>query len=305
MKLFLILRVTRSIQKLFRSIRLDRLAPFFSRFTLSARVFFSGQLCGISGDHASKTVGHLHVLRSGTLTILQPGSPAIVLSEPTVLLFPRPGLHTFRTEAADILCAFVDFGAGMLNPLAAALPPLLQVPLISAPVLDSTIDLLFAEAFDQKDGRQVAVDCLAEYFLVLLLRFALEARLLKGGLLTALSDAQLSRALSAFHREPEKAWTLEELAHLAGMSRARFAAHFLAVMGQTAFEYLTLWRIGVAQALLKKGEPLKMVAPTVGYASAGALNRAFSQHVGLSPMAWMAAQESLSRKSGVSLGMTV
>jgi AraC-like DNA-binding protein len=271
---------------------MDRLAPFFSRFTLSARVFFSGQLCGVSGDHASHTVGHLHVLRSGTLTILQPGSPAIVLSEPTILLFPRPGPHTFRTEAADLLCAFVEFGAGMLNPLAAALPHLLQVPLSSAPVLGSTVDLLFAEAFDQKDGRQVAVDCLAEYFLVLLLRFALSARLLESGLLTALADAHLSRALSAFHREPEKTWTLEELAHIAGMSRARFAAHFLAVMGQTAFEYLTLWRIGVAQTLLKKGESLKMVAPAVGYASAEALTRAFSQHVGLSPIAWMSTQRS-------------
>jgi hypothetical protein len=150
MKSFFILTITTSIQKLFRSIRLDRLAPFFSRFSLSVRVFFSGQLCGTSGDHASKMVGHLHVLRSGTLTILQPDKPATVVSEPTVLLLPRPGQHTFRSEAADILCAFVEFGAGMLNPLAAALPHLLVVPVAGSSILSSTVDLLFAEAFDQK-----------------------------------------------------------------------------------------------------------------------------------------------------------
>jgi len=180
----------------------------------------------------------------------------------------------------------------MLNPLASALPKLLRVPLAAASELAPTVELLFAEAFSRKDGRQVAVDRLAEYFLVLLLRFAIDSRLMEGGILTALSDAHLSRVLAAFHQEPEKSWSLEELAHLAGMSRARFAGHFLATMGQTPFEYLTLWRIGVAQSLLKRGEPLKMVAPSVGYASTGALTRAFSQHVGMPPMAWVAAQQS-------------
>jgi AraC-like DNA-binding protein len=271
---------------------MDRLSPFFTRFSLSARVFFSGQLCGTSGDHATKSIGHLHVLRQGQLTILQPDQPAIVLHEPTVLLFPRPGEHTFRTKGADLLCAFVEFGAGMVNPLASALPDLFMVPLASASELGPTVELLFSEAFDRKDGRQVAVDRLAEYFMVLLLRFALNGRLVEGGMLKALSDGHLSRALEAFHQEPERAWTLNQLAHIAGMSRARFAAHFLATMGQTAFEYLTLWRIGVAQSMLKKGEPLKMVAPAVGYASAEALIRAFSHHVGMPPMAWVAAQKS-------------
>ena len=65
---------------------------------------------------------------------------------------------------------------------------------------------------------------------------------------------------------------LEALGHIAGMSRARFAAHFLATMKQTPFEYLALWRIGVAQSLLKKGEPLKTVAPSV-VSECGRLNQ--------------------------------
>jgi AraC-like DNA-binding protein len=269
---------------------MDRLSPFFSNFTLSAKVFFSGRICGTSPDHATRSVGHLHVLRSGVLNILNQGGKPTVLREPTVLLYPRPGEHTFQTEGAEIVCAFVDFGAGTLNPLLAALPQLLTVPLSAVPGLAPTVDLLFAEAFEERDGRQAAVDRLAEYFMLLLLRSAIDSQLIQGGIVAALADNRLSGALAEIHREPARPWTLEELAHVAGMSRARFAAHFLATMGKTPFEYLALWRIGVAQTMLKRGEPLKMIAPAVGYASAGALSRSFSLHAGLPPMAWLAAQ---------------
>jgi AraC-like DNA-binding protein len=270
---------------------MDRLTPFFSRFSLSAQIFLAGTLCGTSSDHVTKTAGHLHVLRRGRLTISEPGEPPVSVEEPSVLLYARPAEHTFRSDGADIVCAYVEFGAGMLNPLASALPKRLMVPLAAAPSLVPTAECLFAEAFDSKDGRQVAVDRLAEYFLVLLLRFAIDSQVLQGGILSALSDPHLSRVLAAFHREPEKAWSLEEVAHVGGMSRARFAAHFLSTMGQTPFEYLTQWRIGIAQSLLKSGEPLKIVAPAVGYSSTGSLTRTFSQLVGKPPMAWLAAQQ--------------
>ena len=169
----------------------------------------------------------------------------MVIREPTVLLYPRPEEHTFQTDGADIVCAFVEFSAGMRNPLATALPNLLVVPLASTPELDPTVKLLFTEAFGHRDGRQAAVDRLAEYFLVLL-RSAMELKLTVGGTLTALSDPHLSSAIAVIHQEPERAWSLEEFAHIAGMSRARFAARFLATMEQTPFEYLALWRIGVA-----------------------------------------------------------
>ena len=270
---------------------MDRLSPFFSHFTLSARVFFSGKLCGVSSDHVTKSAGHLHVLRSGVLKILQPCCEPVIISEPTVLLYPRAVNHTFQSEGADILCAFVEFGTGMMNPLATGLPNLLTISLASVPALEPTVALLFAEAFDYKDGRQVAVDRLAEYFLLLVLRSAIDSKLIQGGVLSALSDSRLAKALMAIHAQPDRAFSLEGLAHIAGMSRARFASHFLATVGRTPFEYLTVWRIGVAQSLLKKGESLKMIAPTVGYASTAALIRSFSQHVGLPPMAWLADQQ--------------
>ena len=42
---------------------MDMLSPFLSRFSLTARVFLAGHICGTTSDHATKMAGHLHVLR--------------------------------------------------------------------------------------------------------------------------------------------------------------------------------------------------------------------------------------------------
>jgi AraC-like DNA-binding protein len=270
---------------------LDRLAPFFNRFALSARIFYSGRLCGSSGDHATERAGHLHVLRRGTLKILHPRKRPILVNQPSVLFYPRPSVHRFQAseaEGAEIVCAQIEFGAGIFNPLLTSLPEFIVLPLDSLPGLNPTVELLFAEAFADHPGRQPAVDRLAEYFLVLLLRAAMSQRLIDGGILSGLADPRLAQAITAMHEQPEKTWSLEQLAQLAGMSRARFAAHFREVVGMTPFDYLTDWRIGIAQTLLRKGEPLKLIAPAVGYTNPTALTRIFAQRTGLPPSAWLA-----------------
>jgi transcriptional regulator GlxA family with amidase domain len=75
-------------------------------------------------------------------------------------------------------------------------------------------------------GRQAALDRLAEYILILLLRDVVGRELVQSGTLRGLSDERLSKALMAMHQHPEGPWDLDRLAAVAGMSRARFAAHF-------------------------------------------------------------------------------
>jgi AraC-like DNA-binding protein len=269
---------------------MDPLAPLFAQFALSARVFYSGLLCGASGDHAANDAGHLHVLRRGILKVIQPNAKTMVIRRPSVLFYPRPGRHRFQADektGAEIVCATIQFGAGMLNPLVRALPNVLVVALEEIPELAPTVELLFTEAFGHRPGRQTAVDRLAEYFLVLLLRAAMKERLVKGGVLMGLADPRLVRAIAKIHQHPERTWSLEELAKTAGMSRARFAVHFRKIVGVTPFHYLADWRIGLAQTLLKRGKPLKIVAPSVGYLSSTALTRAFIHRVGESPTKWM------------------
>ncbi|MBX9684550.1 MAG: AraC family transcriptional regulator, partial [Hyphomicrobium sp.] len=109
----------------------------------------------------------------------------------------------------------------------------------------------------------------------------------KGGMLAALGEPRLAKVMLAMHAHPDKGWTVDQLADTAGMSRARFALHFRETVGMTPLDYLTDWRIGVAQSMLKRGKSLKMVAPAVGYTSSVALTRVFVKRVGLSPAQWL------------------
>jgi AraC-like DNA-binding protein len=88
------------------------------------------------------------------------------------------------------------------------------------------------------------------------------------------------------HADPARAWTLASMAAEAGMSRARFAAHFAQIVGVPPGEYLTGWRLGLARTMLRRGLPVKQVAVEVGYANASALGRVFSQRLGQSPARW-------------------
>ncbi len=269
---------------------MDSLSLLFAQFSLSARVFFSGRLCGVSDDHATETAGRLHILRRGVLHVEGPSAQPLVLTQPSVLFYPRSCRHRFwadEASSAEVVCARIEFGAEMQNPLVRGLPELLVVPLESVNELAPAIELLFTEALNEDPGRQAAIDRLAEYALVLLFRTAMREQLIQGGVLMGLVDPRLAKAIAAMHERPEHTWSLETLAQTADMSRARFAFHFRQVVGVTPFDYLTDWRIGVAQTLLKKGKPLKIVAPSVGYASSTALTRVFCQRVGVSPTEWM------------------
>ena len=271
---------------------MDSLAPIFERFSLSARMFYSGRLCGIS-PNLDEQAGYLHVLRKGTLTVTHPNARPLVLNTPSILFFPRPHqhrVHGSEEEGVELVCATVKFGVGMLNPLIASFPEPFVVPLNALPELASALELLFSEATSELPGRQPALDRLFEYILVLLIRSVVNARMVESGVLLGLADERLGKAIESMHRHPETRWSLEQLAQQAGMSRARFATHFREVVGMTPFDYLTNWRLGIAQTMLRKGSSLKLIASAVGYANATALTRVFAQRLGMSPSEWLVAR---------------
>jgi AraC-like DNA-binding protein len=107
---------------------------------------------------------------------------------------------------------------------------------------------------------------------------------------SGLAGARLAQALNAMHAVPARAWTLQDLAALAGMSRARFAHHFMAVLGQGPAQYLSQWRIQTAQQLMQQGQSIQQAAHAVGYGSASAFTRAFARTLGQTPGAWLTAQ---------------
>lgn len=286
----MVLSATISPDNIADGLILDQFAALLNQVSLAARVFFAGSVCELTGFDGADGLGHLHVLKAGRCSIRLKGREVALVDQPSVLFFPRPCQHALvptDPEGVALVCASFDLGATTHSPLADALPDFLVLPLDKASSLASTLDLFFTEAFSDRCGRQAALDRLAEYFLIQLLRHIRESGTLRMGLFAALADARLANAVAAMHDHPGRSWSLEELADVAGMSRSRFANNFRETVGTTPHDYLTDWRLSIVQSQLKKGKSLKAIAGTVGYQSPAALTRVFTSRLGLSPSAWL------------------
>lgn len=273
----------------------DRLEALFARFSVTAQVFNTGALCGIS-DLTAEDTGQLHLVRWGEVEVVNDGKVAARVREPSLLLYPRPLSHRFITEAtrgADFACANLKFEGGVSHPICAALPAFVCLPLNRIEGAKDVLALLFDEAFAERCGRQALLDRLFEVVLIQILRHLMEHGHARAGLLAGLSHPRLRHALVAMHEKPAQEWTLEGLAGAAGMSRTVFANTFHEVVGLTPGQYLQGWRISLAQLALHRGHALRLIADEVGYGSEAALSRAFKAQTGSSPREWKRMQAAL------------
>lgn len=292
---------------------IDRLSSLLERFKVRARLFNNGPLCGISQFPAVPGRGFLHVMRRGELELRhgnKTGLPRrLVITEPTLLFYPRPTPHEFRSppvDGSDFVCAELDFDGGDRNPFVRALPPLIVLPLAQVDGLEQALALLFSETERLRCGQRLLADRLFEVVLIQLMRWLIDHPAAAGvpkGLLTGLEDARLSLALVAMHERPGAPWSLASMAAEAGMSRSAFAVAFKTVVGQPPADYLADWRISLAQSQLRQGRQVKQIADELGYASAPALSRLFTQRLGCSPKQWLesnAAQGDTDSANGAS-----
>ena len=112
------------------------------------------------------------------------------------------------------------------------------------------------------------------------------------GWLAGVRDPIVGQALRLVHSRPEYAWTVDELARAAAVSRSTLAQRFTDLIGETPMRYLAAWRIQLAKHLLKDTRlNLFEVATRVGYESDVAFNHAFKRHVGQAPAAWRLAAD--------------
>jgi AraC-like DNA-binding protein len=138
------------------------------------------------------------------------------------------------------------------------------------------------------------LDRLLDVLVVLGLRTGLARSANAPAWFRAAADSRLSRALQAMHGEPDKPWTVDELARLSNMSRATFARVFQEVLGESPMKYLTGWRMAVARDLLRTHDiPLTEVAERVGYSSLYAFATAFRRHHGQPPGRWRLSGQTL------------
>lgn len=276
----------------------DRLEALLNHFPVRARMFHSGALCGITDFSAPGEGGQIHLIRTGTMEVIHPGRPTLHVSVPSLLLYPRPIARRFVSDVqrgVDLACAELHFDGGAANPVVGALPDVICLPLESIDGAGHTLTLLFDEAFGNNCGRHALVDRLFEVVLIQVLRHLMETGQMGGGMLAGLSHPRLRKALVTMHEQPGRAWSLEALADLAGMSRSVFAGSFRSVVGCTPGSYLQAWRVRLAQQALTQGRPLKTIAIEVGYGSEAALSRAFKAQCGATPREWRQMRDATRR----------
>jgi len=112
------------------------------------------------------------------------------------------------------------------------------------------------------------------------------------GWLAAVRDRSIGRVLQMMHAQPYRAWTVEDLASAAAVSRSSLAQRFTSLMGETPMQYLTGWRMQLAKHFLRQTNlTIGAIATRTGYTSEVAFNHAFKRHVGQPPVTWRKGEE--------------
>lgn len=243
-------------------------------------------------------------LQMGDLVLLPRGIPHRVQDSAGSLAAPRdllPELDRSTEEPLSLeeeggtetrlLSGYFRFDVELARPLMTALPQLLHLRSLgdSPPVwLRAGLAFIADEFRRLRPARQAIVNRVADIMLMEFLRHHVEGLPEgSGSWLLALRDQALSAALSAMHREPQRSWSVPELADIACLSRSAFADRFTQVMGQPPLAYLTEHRMRLAAWQLRSGsQPVARIAEASGYGSETAFSQAFKRAYGASPSAW-------------------
>jgi AraC-like DNA-binding protein len=105
-----------------------------------------------------------------------------------------------------------------------------------------------------------------------------------AGWLRALGDKRIAPALRLMHREPARAWRLDELAKEVAMSRTSFAVRFKKIAGVAPLTYLLNLRMRFAEQGLREGSrSVSELGLSLGYTTESAFSNAFKRTTGVAP----------------------
>ena len=236
------------------------------------------------GDLALIPHGRAHLLAD------QPDTPAMPLRDVLAQArSDRVGHLTYggRGPRSILVCGHFGFLDPPAHPILVSLPALIHIPARFG--LDYRwFELLLRHMQEESrvglPGHEAVLSRLSEVLLMQALRALLEQDPDSGSALGALVDPAIRRTLSAVHTDPAAQWSVERLARVARQSRTAFAVHFRQRLGMPPMQYVTLWRLQKARALLLAGElRVKEVVHAVGFASGSAFSRAFKAQFGNRP----------------------
>ncbi len=167
-----------------------------------------------------------------------------------------------------------------------ALPAFLRVDpgSSSARSIARTLSALKEEADAGQIGGDLVAGKLAEILIIEAVRsYISSAPVANVGWITALGDARVAKAIRLMHDDVARRWTIDALAREIGMSRSALTLRFSQRVGRAPMDYLTRWRMVLAQRHLANGGSVSDVALAVGYSSQSAFAHAFKRVTGHTP----------------------
>jgi len=246
-------------------------------------------------------------LASGDLVILPHGNGHVLADSPKTKPVPINRLikgkanspcsvrHGGGGAQTLMACGSFQFEYVGTNPLLSVLPPLIHIRGGRGQPdewVEPTRKMLAYEARHPRPGSETLIARLIDIILVQAVRVWVEEQPHdQGGWLGALRDPQIGAAIGLIHREPQRNWSVSELAREVAMSRSIFASKFSSLVGEPPLTYLTNWRLWQASRLLAEGNiSVGETALRVGYESEAAFSKAFKRHFGQSPLAYRRSQ---------------
>ena len=200
--------------------------------------------------------------------------------------------HGGGGERTDIVCGYLHSDRPVVRSAMRVFPPAFVVRVPPGPAsgwIQASIAYALEGGPPSNASTSVISTRLPELVLIEVLRLHLAtAPAADHGWLAALHDPVLAPALAQLHREPERRWTVAELAAAVAVSRSLLDERFRQVLGRSPIKYLTEWRMHLAEELLATTETWasSRSRDRVGYDSEEAFSRAFKRAHGLSPSHW-------------------
>lgn len=288
----------------------DALNAVLKGLKLKAEVYQHANFCGSWGVNTSgSTHVPFHLVASGHCYLHIEGQAPRLLEQGDLVVFPRDNQHLLSSEKSltgsesinqprdpqpdedfvRLICGHFLFESQASWPILDSLADVLVLCSARSPALkglEALLQLIMDELTQAHPGTQAVVEHLAQALFVKIVRTQFCSR--EGiGLLSALLDPRLSKAMSGIHLEPQKSWSLQSLAHAAGMSRTSFTEYFGKKVGMTPLRYVTQWRMRLACVYLTTSQyGLTQIAEDCGYSSDISFRKAFKNEIGTTPASY-------------------